>query len=150
MPHRPLPIERFPDPLASGRGLTAPEAAVRRTRYDANDIVAPAAGAWRSLLANTAQDPMLWFLLGTSARYAAIGDRMEAGLLAAAVLPIAAMDAYLHHRTSASTAGLQSRLAARARVWRDGALVVAALSLLTNRSTARRSVAAPRRSLPLA
>lgn len=123
MPQRPLPFDRIPDPRDATRGLTAPEVAARRTRYGANDIVAPATHAWRALAADTARDPMLWFLLGTSALYASIGDRTESALLAAAVLPLAAMDAYLHHRTSASTAGLQSRLAARAQVWRDGALV---------------------------
>ncbi len=123
MPQRPVPIERIRDLLAPDLGLTDADVAVRRTRYGANDIVTSAARPWRSLLVNTSRDPMLWFLLGTSTLYAAIGDRTEAALLAAAVLPLAAMDAYLHHRTSASTAGLQSRLAARARVRRDGTLV---------------------------
>jgi Ca2+-transporting ATPase len=123
MPQRPLPIDRIPDPGAATGGLAAEDVAARRARYGANDIVAAATHAWRALAADTARDPMLWFLLGTSALYASIGDRTESALLAAAVLPLAAMDAYLHHRTSASTAGLQSRLAARARVWRDGALV---------------------------
>lgn len=122
MPHRPYPLDRLADLRSVDRGLSADEVAARRARYGRNDIVSAARRTWLALLATTARDPMLWFLLVTSALYAVIGDRVEAGLLAAAILPLAAMDAYLHRRTSASTEGLQSRLAARARVRRDGAL----------------------------
>ncbi|TFG81156.1 MAG: cation-transporting P-type ATPase, partial [Chromatiales bacterium] len=52
-----------------------------------------------------------------------LGDFAEAAVLAAALLPIVGMDAYLHRRTQATTEGLSGRLAARAQVVRDGAVV---------------------------
>ena len=67
---------------------------------------------------------MLWFLLATSGLFAVIGDLTEALVLLAAVVPLAGMDLYLNRRTRASTAGLASRLAQQARVWRDGALSI--------------------------
>ncbi len=106
--------------LSRDQGLTTPEAAARRARHGANDVVEVARHPWWTLAGDTARDPMLWFLVTTSALYASIGETMEAATLAAAIVPLAAMDAYLHRRTSASTAGLRSRLAARARVVRDG------------------------------
>ena len=65
---------------------------------------------------DTAKDPMLWFLAGTSALYAAVGQGVEALTLVVAILPLAGMDVVLHRRTQASTEGLASRLASRARV----------------------------------
>lgn len=122
MPHRPYPLDRVADLGSVEHGLSAAEVTARRTRYGTNDIVPASRRTWLALLASTARDPMLWFLFVTSSLYALTGDRVEALLLAAAILPLAAMDAYLHRRTSASTEGLQSRLAARARVQRDGVL----------------------------
>ena len=119
MPARLLPLERVPVG-AGDAGLAAAEVAVRRKRYGGNDIVAVRRHPWRALAADTVRDPMLWFLVATSGLYAAIGDTAEAVTLAAAVVPLAGMDAYLHRRTAASTEGLRSRLAARARVVRDG------------------------------
>lgn len=63
---------------------------------------------------------MLWFLLGTSALFAVVGEFTEAFILLVALIPFLGMDAYLHRRTQASTAGLSSRLAAQAVVMRDG------------------------------
>ena len=64
---------------------------------------------------------MLWFLVGTGALYALIGQLAESLTLLASILPLIAMDAVLHRRTQASTQGLRSRLASRALVVRDGA-----------------------------
>lgn len=63
---------------------------------------------------------MTWLLLGTAILYAAIGDPGDAAVLAAAVVPLAGMDAWLHRRTRVSTAGLNSRIASRATAVRDG------------------------------
>jgi len=62
----------------------------------------------------------LWFLLGTAFLFAILGDRLEAIVLAVALLPILGMDAWLHWRTQASTAGLASRISADAVVVRNG------------------------------
>ena len=104
-----------------GRGLTAPAAEQARARYGANDILLAAPGGWREVLRDTVRDPMIWFLVGTAVLFAALGNTGEAAVLALALVPIAGMDAWLHRRTRASTEGLASRLAARARVVRDGA-----------------------------
>ena len=127
MSARIFPLARIAG-LSHDQGLTTPEAAARRARHGANDVVEVARHPWWTLAGDTARDPMLWFLVTTSALYAGIGETMEAATLAAAIVPLAAMDAYLHRRTSASTAGLRSRLAARARVVRDGGEVELAAS----------------------
>ena len=63
---------------------------------------------------------MLWFLLGTSGLYAVLGDSGEAMVLLIALAPILGMDAYLHRRTQASTAGLSRHLASEATAIRNG------------------------------
>ncbi|HSC05505.1 MAG TPA: cation-transporting P-type ATPase, partial [Steroidobacteraceae bacterium] len=110
-------LERFS--VADG-GLHGAEIESRRQRYGANTIVETPAGGWALLAVDTAKDPMLWFLVGTSTLFALVGDYAEALILLAAVVPFAGMDAFLHRRTQASTEGLHSRLAARASVVRDG------------------------------
>ncbi len=118
---RALPTARLPDAWLSERGLATAEADARRRRYGANDIVeTPPAALW-DMARDTAKDPMLWFLAGTSVLYAAVGQGVEALTLLAAIVPLAGMDVYLHRRTRAATEGLVSRLAASARVVRDGA-----------------------------
>jgi Ca2+-transporting ATPase len=121
MMRRALPTARLPDAWLAERGLASAEADARRRRYGANDIVeAPPAALW-DVARDTAKDPMLWFLVGTSVLYAAVGQRVEALTLLAAIVPLAGMDVYLHRRTQASTEGLVSRLAVTVRVVRDGA-----------------------------
>ena len=78
------------------------------------------ASGWKVVLRDTARDPMLWFLVLTAALFAWLGQTSEALTLVAALVPLVGMDAYLHRRTSASAAGLASRLANSARVLRDG------------------------------
>jgi Ca2+-transporting ATPase len=118
---RPLPARRLDSLPLDGRGLTTDEARARRAAYGQNDIVDAPRRGWRDLARDTAADPMIWFLAGTGAVYAALGDTGEAATLLAALVPLAGMDAFLHRRTQASTEGLSSRLATTARVVRDGA-----------------------------
>jgi Ca2+-transporting ATPase len=118
---RPLPADRLRDLVPSDRGLTTAEAHARRQRYGANDIIEAAGHPWWDLVRDTARDPMIWFLVGTSLLYRLLGNTAEALTLLAAIVPLVGMDAVLHRRTRASTAGLASRLAARATVVRDGA-----------------------------
>jgi len=93
-------------------------------RFGANAIVDEPAGHWLELLLDTARDPMIWLLIGTGVLYALIGDRNEALVLFAAIVPVVGMDAWLHRRTRISTQGLRGRLASRATVLRDGAASV--------------------------
>lgn len=63
---------------------------------------------------------MIWFLVGTATLFLWHGGDTEAVILAAALIPIVGMDAYLRRRTQASTEGLRARLATHARVLRAG------------------------------
>ncbi len=101
-------------------GLTADEVELRRRQFGPNGIIEKPAGGWSEIARDTARDPMVWFLLATTALFTWLGDFAEAAVLAIAMLPIAGMDAYLHRRTQATTEGLQGRLAASAEVVRDG------------------------------
>jgi Ca2+-transporting ATPase len=100
-------------------GLSAAQVDAQRT-YGFNDIVAPAASGWLVVARDTARDPMLWFLVMTAGLFGLVGQITESLTLLVAIAPLLGMDAYLHRRTSASSAGLASRLASSARVHRDG------------------------------
>lgn len=115
---RPIPPGRIPEGLAADQGLDEAQVVAQRA-HGFNDIVVDAGGGWRALARETARDPMLWFLVATAALFAVVGDTTEALTLLAALLPLLGMDAFLHQRTRASTAGLASRLAAAARVLRN-------------------------------
>lgn len=127
---RPLPLDRLHDPsdsdarlTAADAGLTTAEARARRARYGDNAIVERRRRRWRDLALDTARDPMIWFLAGTSALYGSTGQRLEALTLLAAIVPLIGMDVFLIGRTQASIEGLNTRLATTARVVRDGALI---------------------------
>lgn len=120
---RQVPEQRITFLDASDRGLTAAEVAERRGAYGRNAIIEASSRGWLDILRSTGTDPMIWFLIATAGLFTWLGDYTEAAVLAAALLPIAGMDAYLHRRTQASAEGLSSRIAALARVYRDGALI---------------------------
>jgi Ca2+-transporting ATPase len=119
MPRRITP-ERIEDLDTPPEGLASAAVAARRARYGANDILEAAPGGWHEVVRDSLRDPMLWFLLGTSLLFGVVGDRLEAVVLLAALVPLFGMDAWLHRRTQASIEGLSGCLAARARVIRDG------------------------------
>ena len=117
---RDVPVARLAGLLEDPRGLSSREAAERLVAFGPNDIVGTKSGGWRDVLADTIKDPMIWFLTGTSALFAIIGDYSEALLMLGAIGPLIGMDAFLHRRTQASTQGLSGRLAERAITIRDG------------------------------
>jgi Ca2+-transporting ATPase len=119
MLNRELPDDFDPGCFISRTGLSPDDVLPRRARYGYNDIIAPAKSPWYQLAADTAADPMIWFLALMATLYAAIGEYRDAALLAAALAPLVGLDAYLHHRTMASTRGLALHLAATSRVIRD-------------------------------
>lgn len=119
MSQRRIPLDQLPPSASGDAGLTAGEVEAQR-RLGFNDIVAQAGGGWWVVARDTARDPMLWFLLLTAGLFGLLGQVAEALTLLAAMVPLLGMDAYLHRRTSASSAGLASRLASSARVLRDG------------------------------
>lgn len=117
----PLQLERVRGAVHADRGLSTPELDDRRRRYGANDVVEATGHPAAELARETARDPMIWFLVGTAALYALLGQSSEAVVLLVSVVPLVGMDAYLHRRTQASTQGLRGMLADTARVVRDGA-----------------------------
>ena len=118
MPSQIIPFDRLSE--IGTAGLSEVVVAQRRARFGSNDIIETVTSGRFAALLETARDPMLWFLLVTSALFAFIGDFGEAAVLLVATVPLAGMDLYLNRRTRASTEGLASRLAATARVVRDG------------------------------
>jgi P-type Ca2+ transporter type 2C len=123
MSHRHYPLERLENLWNSERALTTQEVGERRAKFGANNIVESTPHPWWGLIQDTVKDPMLWFFAGTSALYTLVGQHNEAVILLVAILPLLGMDVYLHRRTQASTAGLRSRLATTAIVFRDGSEV---------------------------
>ncbi len=128
--NRSVPLDRLEGLADPAQGLTTAEVATRTARYGPNRILEAAPKGWLELTRETLKDPMLWFLVGTSALFALIGQLREAAILVVALVPLMGMDAYLHRRTHASTAGLASRLASNATVLRDGAQQVVAAAAL--------------------
>ena len=116
---RRVPSDRLPTFAAFDQGLRAAQVEVQRA-YGFNDIVAQAASGWLVVARDTARDPMLWFLMLTAGLFGLLGQVTESLTLLVAMAPLLGMDAYLHRRTTASSAGLASRLANSARVLRDG------------------------------
>jgi P-type Ca2+ transporter type 2C len=119
MPHRDIELSRLQGLLNATDGLSSSHAAERRLKYGSNHIIEAPPHQWRSLILDTAKDPMLWFFAGTSVVYWLVGQRTEAATLLIAILPLLGMDVFLHRRTQASTQGLRSRLSTNALVVRD-------------------------------
>jgi Ca2+-transporting ATPase len=119
MSRRSVPLERLAALNLDTQGLNATQVETQRT-YGFNDVVAQASSGWWLVVRDTARDPMLWFLVLTAGLFGLLGQITESLTLLAALVPLLGMDAYLHRRTSASSAGLASRLASSARVSRDG------------------------------
>jgi P-type Ca2+ transporter type 2C len=104
----------------SASGLTSEVAAERRQRFGPNNILEERRTGWLGVVKETAADPMIWLLAATSVLFAWTGDRVEALVLALAMIPILGMDAFLHRQTSVSTAALAGQLSHSAQVVRDG------------------------------
>lgn len=114
------PVDRVPRGLADGEGLNETQVAAARQRHGFNDVVPQAAAGWRVVARDTARDPMLWFLLLTAALFILLRQPRDALTLVVAIVPLVGMDAWLHRRTLASTAGLASRVGSSAHTLRDG------------------------------
>jgi Ca2+-transporting ATPase len=117
---RVAPIARIRGVSDPGAGLSTKEAEERIRVFGGNQIVKNESSGWGDVIRDTARDPMLWFLTGTTLLFAFLGDYSESVILALAIIPIVGMDAYLHRRTQASTESLSGRLDATATVVRDG------------------------------
>ena len=118
---RVVPEDRFAlVARAREQGLSEAEAAELGVRYGTNLIAEHPPGSAARLAKETLADPMIWFLVATSAIFGVIGQYPDMAVLLGAVAPLVGMDLYLHRRTQASIEGLRSVLAADARVVRNG------------------------------
>src|SRR5262249_24602968 len=77
---------------------------------------------WRRL-AGAAADPMVFLLGSVAAVQFLLGEKRDAYVLLAAILPIAGMDVYLEWKSESALAALRKLTVRRARAWRDGVLV---------------------------
>lgn len=116
----PVTRSRLPGALGEQQSLSEADVRQRREQFGDNVILEVRRRSPWERARETAADPMLWLLLGSGGVYFALGEVVEGATLLLAVLPLTGMDAFLHHRTRASTEGLEARLASRAVVLRDG------------------------------
>ncbi len=100
-------------------GLTAEEAARRLQRYGRNEV----AEEHEHLLAKIARHawaPVPWMLEATVVLQLVLGERIEAGLIAALLVFNVALGVFQESRADAALALLKQHLSLRARVRRDG------------------------------
>jgi P-type Ca2+ transporter type 2C len=103
-------------------GLTSREAAELARRHGPNEIVPEVhRSVWRRV-AGAAADPMVFLLAAVAAVEFLLGERRDAAILLAAILPIAGMDVYLEWKSESALAALRKMTVRRARAWRDGVL----------------------------
>lgn len=120
MSQRRIPPENLPTSDLGRMGMSSVQVEAQRGAFGWNDIVPQTKSNWLTIARDTARDPMLWFLALTAGLFALLGQISESLTLLLAMVPLLGMDAYLHRRTTASSASLASRLASSARVMRDG------------------------------
>jgi Ca2+-transporting ATPase len=109
-------------PREAAPGLTLRQVEELRRRYGSNEIVPEAhRAAWRRI-AGAAADPMVLLLAAVSAVELALGERRNAAILLAAILPIAGMDVFLEWKSESALSALRRLTVRRARAWRDGEL----------------------------
>lgn len=103
------------------RGLSSEEAAARLAREGRNVLVPTRkrAGAWR-IVARALADPMVILLLVASATYFLLGDRTDAVVTFAAIVPIALISVLLERRAERALDALRALTSPTARGWRDG------------------------------
>ncbi|MFG1511373.1 HAD-IC family P-type ATPase, partial [Halobacteriovorax sp. HFRX-2_2] len=105
-------------------GLGEKEVTKQRSKFGTNEIVERVGSPWLELIVDTLKDPMVWFLVSISAVFYFIGEFSESLILILATLPLIFMDAFLHFRTQASTAGLRSQLSSKVTLLREGKEVI--------------------------
>jgi len=105
------------DPLG---GLSDDEAARRLKRYGPNRLVRASRGAAILAFIRTAADPMALMLAAAGAVYYALGERTDAYVLFAAIVPVLAVDVILEARSRTALKKLAGVVAPRARVVRSG------------------------------
>ncbi len=100
-------------------GLTAEEAARRLAQYGRNEIAEKEEHV-AGKLARQLWAPVPWMLEATIILQLVVGERIEAGLIAALLIFNVALGAFQESRANATLALLRRHLSLRARVRRDG------------------------------
>ena len=101
-------------------GLSSNEAARRLKFYGPNRLVRKARGAATVEFIRTAADPMAVMLAAAAAVYYALGERTDAYVLFAAIVPVLAVDVVLEARSRSALKKLAGVVAPRASVVRSG------------------------------
>jgi P-type Ca2+ transporter type 2C len=107
--------------MRTRQGLASPEAARRLVHFGPNELV-PARGSGGVLtwLLRLVADPMVVLLAIAGTTYALLGDRFDALVVCAALLPIFAVTGVLEYRSDRALEELSRSAPPRARVVRDG------------------------------
>jgi P-type Ca2+ transporter type 2C len=101
-------------------GLSSDEAARRLKSYGPNRLVRASRGAAILAFFRTAADPMAIMLAAAGAVYYALGERTDAYVLFAAIVPVLAVDVILEARSRTALKRLAGAVAPRAHVVRSG------------------------------
>ena len=109
------------DDSAAAGGLGVDEAKRRLKLYGPNLLVRKSRGAAFLTSIRTAADPMAMMLAAAAAVYYALGQRTEAYVLFAAIVPVLAVDVILQARSRTALRKLAGVVAPRAHVIRGGA-----------------------------
>jgi H+-transporting ATPase len=109
-------------PSPAEMGLSAAEAARRLDQFGPNAVVEAHIGAGRRILRHF-WAPVPWMLEVTIALQLAIGERVEALMVATLLIANVALGAFQENRADAALALLKQRLALKARVKRDGSWI---------------------------
>lgn len=105
-------------------GLSSEEAAARLRRNGANALPQPERRAHWKILRNVLAEPMLLLLLAASVVYMLLGDAREAALLAVSVVLVIALTFHNERKSEQALQALRDLSSPRARVERDGQLLV--------------------------
>jgi len=108
----------MPTCAAPAAGLTAVEAARRLAEFGPNAVAEEAVSSARRILAHL-WGPVPWMLEATIALQLAIGESLEAAIIAALLILNAALGVFQEHRADTALALLRQRLALIVRVHRD-------------------------------
>ena len=118
------------DDSAAAGGLGVDEARRRLKLYGPNLLVRKARGAAILTFIRTAADPMAMMLAAAATVYYALGQRTEAYVLFAAIVPVLAVDVILEARSRTALRKLAGVVAPRAHVIRGGAELEVATAAL--------------------
>jgi Mg2+-importing ATPase len=122
-----LPSSELLAQLAStAQGLSAAEAAARLARVGRNELVAPPSRTILTAISQQLTSPLLLLLVAAAALSFATGETVDAALVTAIVAVSVAIGAVREHRAHKDAAALRAHVQARARVVRDGVVVVVA------------------------